>query len=293
MTGSKPLIVGIGELILDEYLSAGEYPGGVPTNYVRHVNRLGCEGVLVSRIGKDAAGTKLLQMLHHDGLDTSFIQQDEMHPTARITIEIGPDGQPIYRNAMPVAAYDYLAADSVRDELALSADAIVFTALGQLNTVARQSIQEFIHKSNHSFVMLDCNWRHAYPDATEILDASFRLADAVKLNLKEISLVQNKFGFAGYEDLVSFLFNEFNLKFILLTTGPDGAVYFGPDQTIQAPAIPTDIVDLTGCGDAFGAAALVEYLKGSPPEKILDAGLKSAAAVAKGPGAFPGSLFYL
>ncbi|MBN2089139.1 hypothetical protein JW964_05985, partial [candidate division KSB1 bacterium] len=133
MHDKKFRIIGIGEVILDDYPAAGEYAGGVPTNYIRHVNRLGFEGILVSRIGKDNTGTKLIQMLQQLAVETKYIQQDDFHPTARIQIEIGDDGQPVYKNGMPVAAYDFLSPDPALDELFQSADAIVFTALGQRN----------------------------------------------------------------------------------------------------------------------------------------------------------------
>jgi len=287
MPDKKFKIVGIGEIILDEYAASKEYVGGVPANYIRQVIRSGFEGILVSRIGMDACGGRLFQMLQKQGVGTTYIQQDKMQPTARVKIEIGNDGQPSYKSGMPIAAYDFLNPGPELEALSEWADAIIFTALGQRHLLARQTIQEFIQKSQNVFVLFDCNLRHIFNDSCEMLESSFRLANALKLNLQEADLLQAEFGFTRQEEFIAFLLKKYKFEFILLTLGAQGANYFSPSKIIQAPAIPTRLVDLTGCGDAFGAAALIAHLKGSHPEEILSAGLKLAAIVAQDFGAVP------
>lgn len=287
MDDKKLRIVGIGEIILDEYSKLKEFAGGVPANYIRHVVRFGLEGLLISRIGMDSTGAKLLQMLQKQGVKCTYIQQDKIQPTARVKIEIDDDGQPIYKNGMRIAAYDFLCANPQFNQLSQSVDAIIFTALGQRHIQARQTIQEFIQKSKNAFVLFDCNLRHIFNDSHEMLESSLHLADALKLNLNEINLLQNEFGFSRQEEFIAFLLNKYKLVFILLTLGEQGAIYFDSTKKIQVPMVPTRVVDLTGCGDAFGAAALISYLQGNPPEEILSAGLKLAAKIAQDFGAIP------
>ena len=55
MKDSKPVVVGIGELLWD-VLPTGKRAGGAPINFVYHATQLGAEGYAVSAIGDDVFG---------------------------------------------------------------------------------------------------------------------------------------------------------------------------------------------------------------------------------------------
>lgn len=67
MKDSKPVVVGIGELLWD-VLPTGKRAGGAPINFVYHATQLGAEGYAVSAVGNDVFGTEIVQELDKNGI---------------------------------------------------------------------------------------------------------------------------------------------------------------------------------------------------------------------------------
>lgn len=74
---------------------------------------------------------------------------------------------------------------------------------------------------------------------------------------------------------------------VVVTLGPDGALWVTRDEIVHRPAHPAAVVDTTGAGDAFAAGLLSVWLAAPPvsPGVALDAGLARAALVVSRPGA--------
>lgn len=75
---------------------------------------------------------------------------------------------------------------------------------------------------------------------------------------------------------------------VVVTLGPDGALWVTRDLALHRPALPATVVDTTGAGDAFAAGLLSAWVSaGGRPDPVaaLSAGLACAAAVVARPGA--------
>jgi ribokinase len=74
---------------------------------------------------------------------------------------------------------------------------------------------------------------------------------------------------------------------VAMSLGGDGALWASGDVLVHRPAVPTDVVDTTGAGDAFAAGLLAAWLDSpeADPGRALDAGLALAAEVVRRPGA--------
>jgi sugar/nucleoside kinase (ribokinase family) len=72
-----------------------------------------------------------------------------------------------------------------------------------------------------------------------------------------------------------------------VTLGADGALWASGEVLVHRPALPADVVDTTGAGDAFAAGLLSVWLtgQGGDPVRALEAGLARAAEVVSRPGA--------
>jgi sugar/nucleoside kinase (ribokinase family) len=71
---------------------------------------------------------------------------------------------------------------------------------------------------------------------------------------------------------------------VAVTQGSKGALVVTADQTIEVPAYPIDVVDTTGCGDAFSAGFLRGLSLGLDLEGAAQLGCATAAQVAQGLG---------
>lgn len=69
--------------------------------------------------------------------------------------------------------------------------------------------------------------------------------------------------------------------------GPDGAVWARGDEVRSVPAVPTEVVDTTGAGDAFAAGLLVARLAGADAEAALQAAVRLGAVAVSHVGGRP------
>ncbi|MBY8338452.1 carbohydrate kinase family protein [Streptomyces spinosirectus] len=93
-------------------------------------------------------------------------------------------------------------------------------------------------------------------------------------------------GFSEEQDLVTGArkFLAAGAGLVAVTRGGDGALLVTPDGTDTVPAFDVDVVDTTGCGDAFSAGFLRGIGLGRTPREAAVLGSAAAALVAQGLG---------
>ncbi len=279
----KPVIVGLGEVLWDvfpEYKRAG----GAPANVAYHALQLGNQGVTASRVGVDDDGKELLNVLTSNGLDTAYIQQDDIAPTGTAEVTMS-DGEASY-NIPRDSAWDRLAMTSQWLDLARSADAVCFGTLAQRDEISRRTIREFLAETPDACTKIaDINLRPPHY-TKEVIESSLEQADIIKLNEQEWKEIRRMF---GVEDLNRWLFTEKKVRIICLTKGGDGAELITPDQHLIEPVHPVEDSngDSVGVGDAFTAALTHHLLRNSPLDVAISSANRYASQVFARKGATP------
>jgi ribokinase len=74
---------------------------------------------------------------------------------------------------------------------------------------------------------------------------------------------------------------------VVVKLGADGALWTDGREELRVPAVPVEVVDTTGAGDAFAAGLLCARLAGADPRSSLEAGCAAAARVVAQVGARP------
>jgi sulfofructose kinase len=72
---------------------------------------------------------------------------------------------------------------------------------------------------------------------------------------------------------------------VAVTLGPEGALALAGARVAHEPAFAVDVVDTTGCGDVFHAAAIAATLRGLPPRALLRFANAAAALACRRLGA--------
>ncbi len=80
-------IVCFGEVLWD-MLPTGAKPGGAPLNVAIHLKKQGLNPLLISKVGNDKDGKKLLEFLRNSGLNTNLIQTDNTFPTSQVLVHL-------------------------------------------------------------------------------------------------------------------------------------------------------------------------------------------------------------
>ena len=285
----RPAVIGIGEIVWDLFPEGPRF-GGAPANFACSVAELARNRIdvcMAGGVGADDLGWRAIEALHLHGVDTSCVAVVD-RPTGQARVELDAAGRASYEFAAD-AAWDNLGWSDGLEQLAARADAVCFSTLGQRSEVARQTIQRFVLGTPAKCLrVLDINLRPPFWNE-EIVLQSLQLANALKLNDAELSVLADVLGWRGGDhELLQQLVDRFSLRLVALTRGSAGALLLSESgERSDLPGHPTVVVDTVGAGDSFAAALVVGLLSGLPLATINAWGNRVAAFVSSQPGATP------
>jgi len=285
----QPKILSLGEVLWDLFPD-GERFGGAPANVACHAAILGGEITMVSAVGNDERGQEAVAILNGFGIDTSLIQVDAQQPTGSVGIELDAAGKPqftIHENA----AWDHLAWSSQLAAKIGEANAVYFGTLGQRGTSSRATIRRALDAAKAAGVLciLDVNLRAPF-FSLELIRESIEHADVLKLSDDELDHVADACTISRTQDnatILRALVKRFKLSSVVLTRGPEGALFVSADETVDQPGIPTKVVDTVGAGDSFTAALMTGLLQGKDASRLSQDACETASAVCAIPAAIP------
>lgn len=280
-------VVGLGEVLWDVF-SGQRQVGGAPANFAYMSSVLGDIGLIASRIGTDDLGADMQSQLRSRGLSTDYIQKDSEHPTGTVNVQLRRDGQPLFEIAEP-SAWDFLEWTVEWNTLARSADAVCFGSLAQRNPRSRATIRQFLSATARDTIrVFDMNLRQHYY-SQEVLEESIKSAQIVKLNDEEV-LIASRLLQAPSHDCLQFaqwLQRSFRLRLVCVTFGAKGSLLVSESSQHRHPGYRVEVTDTVGAGDAFTAAMLHHFLRGSTIAAINAAANRMGSLVASQSGAMP------
>jgi len=283
----KKKVVGLGEVLWD-ILPERTCLGGAPANFAYITMLMGEQGIVASRVGQDSRGKEALRRVKELGLDISYVQTDRNHPTGTVQVELDSQGQARFAIAHPVA-WDFLEWTPDWQQLATEADAVCFGSLAQRSEESRATIRQFLGAASPRAVKIfDVNLRQSYY-SQEVLSASMKLADIVKLNDEELPKIMSLNGFPQTDELSSArrLMDAYELKLVCVTRGGRGSLLVRGEETGEHSGFRVKVADTVGSGDAFTAGLVHEYLQGAPLGRMNEVANRVGAWVASEVGAMP------
>jgi len=287
MLSKRHIVVGLGELLWD-LLPAGKQLGGAPANFAYITSLLGDNGIPASRLGQDALGAAAIRRLGELALPTEFIQKDTDHPTGTVQVEVDGAGQPRFEISGSVA-WDFLDWTPQWQTLAHQADAVCFGSLAQRSEHSRATVRKFVLASGRNAVrVFDVNLRQSFYTA-QVLAESMKLATIVKLNHEELPRIMRLFELEHHreEDSARRLLSLHDLKLVCVTRGNGGSLLISAGECSEHPGFRVKVADTVGAGDAFTAAIVHGYLRGTSLARINENANRVGAWVASQSGATP------
>lgn len=270
----SPAIVCMGEILIDLFpaelgrkmaqVSAFHpKPGGAPANVAVAAARLGTPSAFIGKVGEDAFGAFLIEVLRGQGVDTRGLCVDA-HARTTLAFIAMPDANTadyvFYRN--PGADLMISPADLDRTLLAGSR-AFHFGSLSLVDEPARSATHEAVRLAHQAgaLVSFDVNFRPSLwasrEQALEQVRAMIPTADLLKVNEVEIQLL------AGQNDDLAAACRALlaqGPRLIAVTLGARGSFYCTAETSGAVPAFRVETVDATGCGDAFIGALLTRLV---------------------------------
>ncbi|END9509794.1 aminoimidazole riboside kinase [Escherichia coli] len=232
-------------------------PGGAPANVAVGIARLGGTSGFIGRVGDDPFGALMQRTLLTEGVDITYLKQDEWHRTSTVLVDLNDQGERSFTFMVRPSADLFLETTDLpcwrHDEwlhlcsIALSAEPSRTSAFTAMTAIRHAG----------GFVSFDPNIREDLWQDEHLLRLCLRqalqLADVVKLSEEEWRLISGK---TQNDRDICALAKEYEIAMLLVTKGAEGVVVCYRGQVHHFAGMSVNCVDSTGAGDAFVAGLL-------------------------------------
>ncbi|MBN2656590.1 MAG: winged helix-turn-helix transcriptional regulator [Spirochaetales bacterium] len=238
-------------------------PGGVGRNIAENLSRLGSKVKLLTVLGDDLYGSKLLESCADCGIDTSHIKFSSRYGTS------------VYLSIL----------DGKGDMISAVSDMHLIDELDRNYLESKQGVI-----NGASLIILDANLSQQvltflaekYGDSKDIFVDTVSTAKAgkiipllkklhtIKPNVLEAGILTGMIGESGasIEQMADKLLDT-GIKRIYLSLGDEGIFYKDGSISRHYKGVKVEPVNTTGAGDAFTAALAYSYMNDFPADKTL------------------------
>lgn len=234
---------------------------GAESNVAIGMALLGCSTRWLSRLGADPLGDFIEEGVRAAGVSTAVVR-DATSPTGALTKHISANGTRVQYYRSQSAARSLSPEDLARAGHARLMHTTGITAA--ISPSARDLVEAIVDRSSgHTgLVSFDVNLRPVlWPDlatARDILSAIARKADIVFIGDDEAEAL---FGSSDVGHLADHIVARDDQE-LVLKRGSGAASVMAAGSEVAVAALPTEVVDLVGAGDAFAAGYLTARLRG-------------------------------
>lgn len=259
--------------------------GGAPLNVAIRLASLGNHVSMISRIGNDSNGQKLVDFILENNVDTSLIQVDEQYKTGKVKVMLNEKGSASYDIKFPRAWDKIELSDKIKDSIK-SSDAFVYGSLVARDDTSRHTLYELLKLAKHK--IFDINLREPYYKK-EVLISLMEAANFIKFNDDELFQICKSLGskFNSLEQNIRYISEKTNTKSICVTKGRHGAVLLFEDSFFYNSGYQIKVVDTVGAGDSFLASLTSQLLNDKKPQDAIDYACAVGALVTQSEGANP------
>jgi sugar/nucleoside kinase (ribokinase family) len=251
-------------------------PAGTAGGTAVVLSRLGAEVRSFGAVGEDPIAETLLALLAREGIDVSGLVRKGDQQTSSSVIPVRPNGdRPAWHciganGAFTLADLDLSGLDGITHLHLGGPEFLGGEAAGELLAHAR---------SIGATTSLDL-LAPGDPDMLAWVGDALPHADYLLPNDEQV------LGFTGASSLAAGAqaLVDLGVGCVAVTQGSKGALVVSADDTVAVPAYDINVVDTTGCGDAFSAGFLRGLSLGLDLRGSAELGCAAAAQVAQGLG---------
>ena len=230
-------------------------PGGKGANQAVASAKLGMKTFMVSRVGNDVFGEKLLKNLEKYGVDIkyvrvdptthtgiAFILLDETSGENMIAVAPGTDMR-VSRKDVDEAIDAISQSNILLMQLEIPLDIVVYAS----RKAYEEGVKVILNPAPAAVLPEDL-YKYIYVITPNRVEAELLTG----VSIRELSDVEK----AGR------ILLERGVEYVVITLGAEGSLLISRDFTEHIPAFKTKVVDTTGAGDAFNAALAVSLAEG-------------------------------
>ncbi|MER5377933.1 carbohydrate kinase family protein [Streptomyces sp. NPDC002553] len=259
-------------LVEDIRMTAAGTAGGTALTLAK----LGASVRSAGAVGTDPTGDMLVQLLQRAGIGTEFLARRADTPTSASVLPIRPNGD---RPSLHLLGANITyGLDDVPWDAVAEADHLHLGGPELIGVDVAARILSFARE--HGTVTSVDLLAPGVLGSFEQIEAALPHIDHLLPNEDQV------LGFSGEQDLTAGVRKllDAGVGVLAVTRGGEGALVATGEGAETVPAFAVDVVDTTGCGDAFSAGYLRGVSLGRSPAEAAVLGCAAAALVAQGLG---------
>ncbi|KRC53223.1 MULTISPECIES: carbohydrate kinase family protein [unclassified Nocardioides] len=256
-------------------------PAGTAGGTAVVLARLGATVRSYGAVGTDPVGDTLLSLLTREGVDVGGLVRKPDSQTSASVLPVRSNGdRPAWHC---IGANGAFTLDDLPTDLL---DGITHLHLGGPEFLGGEAAGELLARARAAGVTTSVDvLAPGDPDMLAWIAGALPHTDYLLPNDEQV------LGFTGAASLAegAVALLEHGVGCVAVTQGAKGALVATTSGVVEVPAFPIEVVDTTGCGDAFSAGFLRGLSLGRTPAEAARLGCATAAQVAQGLGTDAGS----
>ncbi len=265
-----------GEVLFDCFTNGEDKLGGAPFNVAWNLKGLGLNPKIITSIGNDTLGKKILKMMKAWNMDTSYVNILEDKETGNVQVNVDNKGIPSY-TIKDDCAYDYIDIQKTINE-----NSIFYHGSLALRHKYNQDKCKEIKSIPNLSTFVDINLREPWWDK-DILKEILIDSNSLKINDEELPLLCEAYGEKNLEEKeqIDFILEKLDLELLVLTKGSKGAILINKDKNmIEMPIVEvSNMADTVGAGDAFASIIIYGLYNNWEDELTLKRAMNFASKV--------------
>jgi len=274
-----------GEILWDVFPSYRRI-GGAPLNVALRMHILGASVHMISRLGKDEDGKKILNYLKEQQLSTELIQMDAQYKTGTVDVHLDKTRTATYTINKP-AAWDAIELTSEMKKAVSTSDALIYGSLATRSPRSAETLRALLKESR--FKVFDMNLRPPHYEMDRLIELMLA-ADLVKLNDEELYEISGHLNLEGNtitEKMINLSRWVSSDVTLCVTKGAEGAQLLHKGEMYSNSGYQVKVADTVGAGDSFLATLCFYLLNKHAPQRALDQACAMGSLVASKEGAIP------
>ena len=244
--------------------------------------KLGLSTLAVGAVGDDEKADFVVSVLEKFGADTAGFERIKGVPTSSTILNIRPNGE---RPALHLrGACDYFMPPNKEKLNIFDCKVFHLGGTGLLKKLDGSASVELLKDAKENECITTWDLIGATESTIDIVKPLLPHIDYFMPSIEEASIMC---GLDDPKEIAKYYLDN-GVTNCVLTMGGEGSLFVNKDETIKTPAFDINVVDTTGCGDAFDAGMITSLINDFDLEKSLKFATTTSGLVATGLGSDAG-----
>ena len=244
--------------------------------------KLGLSTLAVGAVGDDEKADFVVSVLEKFGVDTAGFERIQGVQTSSTILNIRPNGE---RPALHLrGACDYFLPPNKEKLDIFDCKVFHLGGTGLLKKLDGSVSVELLKEAKEKDCITTWDLIGATESTINIVKPLLPHIDYFMPSVEEASIMC---GLDDPMDIAKYYLDN-GVTNCVLTMGGEGSLFVNKDETIKTPAFDINVVDTTGCGDAFNAGIITSLINNFDLEQSLKFATTTSGLVATGLGSDAG-----